>query len=83
MTSKIVNWCTTDIRPFDTIIGKGFIDFSQELLNIGRRNSSYNVNIHDILPHPTTISRNIDYEYNKALKCIIPEVTKAIMAGKN
>lgn len=57
INQKITNFVCRDLRPFDIIIGQGFREFSQELINIG---SIYGcLKVDDLLPHPTTVSRNI------------------------
>lgn len=46
-----------DLCPFDIVTGQGFREFSQELINIG---STYGrLQVDDLFPHPTTISRNL------------------------
>ncbi|CAH1770381.1 7853_t:CDS:1, partial [Entrophospora sp. SA101] len=55
-TKKIVNFVCKDLCPFETIVGLGFQELAQEFIKIG---SIYgNVSIEELLPHPTTISRN-------------------------
>lgn len=55
--NKIVNLVCKDLRPFEIIVGQGFREFSQEMINIG---ATYgNLSVDNIFPHPTTISRNI------------------------
>ncbi|CAG8841620.1 41395_t:CDS:2, partial [Gigaspora margarita] len=56
-TNKIVNFVCKDLRPFEIIEGEGFRDFSQEMINIGAKFGQ--IQIDDLFPHPTTISRNI------------------------
>lgn len=56
-TNKLVNFVCKDLRPFEIIEGKGFRDFSQEMINIGAKFGQIQVN--DLFPHPTTISRNV------------------------
>lgn len=56
-TKKIVNLVCKDLRPFEIITGQGFREFSQEMINIGSIHGCLQVD--DLFPHPTTISRNI------------------------
>jgi|SRR3954454_10207094 hypothetical protein len=56
-TKKIVDFVCKDLRPFEIISGQGFREFAQEMINIG---SIYGcLQVDDLFPHPTTISRNI------------------------
>jgi hypothetical protein len=56
-TKKIINLVCKDLRPFEIILGKGFKEFSQEMINIG---ATYgNLSVDELFPHPTTISRNV------------------------
>ncbi|CAF3196992.1 unnamed protein product [Rotaria socialis] len=55
-------------RAFHLLKGSGFIRLAKELFNSGKLLSlSTNIQIEDLLPNPTTISRNIDrlYTYYK------------------
>lgn len=56
-TNKIINLVCKDLRPFEIIVGQGFREFSQEMINIG---ATYgNLSVNELFPHPTTISRKI------------------------
>ena len=56
-TKKIVNFVCKDLRSFKIITGQGFREFAQEMINIG---SMYGyLEVDDLFPHPTTVSRNI------------------------
>ncbi|KAL7380417.1 hypothetical protein ABVT39_017576 [Epinephelus coioides] len=55
VTTKCVNFCCMDIRPFETIAGTGFKQLAQELINVG---ATYGrVSAKELLPDPTTIFR--------------------------
>jgi hypothetical protein len=56
VTKKIVNLVCKDLRPFEIIVGQGFREFSQEMIDIGSKFGSLQV---DNFSHSTTISRNI------------------------
>lgn len=56
-TEKIVNFVCKDLRPFEIITGQGFREFAQEMINIGSKYGYLQVD--ELFPHPTTISRNI------------------------
>jgi hypothetical protein len=56
-TKKIINLVCKDLRPFEIILGEGFREFSQEMINIGATYGTLSVD--ELFPHPTTISRNV------------------------
>ncbi|CAF4387316.1 unnamed protein product, partial [Rotaria socialis] len=50
-----------DNRAFELVGGNGFINLAQTIFDVGQELSkSQNINVSDLLPHPTTVSRNID-----------------------
>ncbi|ROI78674.1 Transposable element Hobo transposase [Anabarilius grahami] len=55
--SKFVNYCVdfccTDLRPFDIVSGEGFTKVAQGLINIGARYGSVDAN--GVLPHRQTV----------------------------
>lgn len=60
---KLVDACTEfvalDNRPFYLISGNGFINLAQVIFDTGKSASKFiNINITDLLPHPTTVSTN-------------------------
>ena len=54
---KIINLVCKDLRSFEIIVGQGFREFSQEMIDISSKYGSLQVD--DLFSHPTTISRNI------------------------
>jgi hypothetical protein len=56
-TKKIMEFVCKDLRPFEIITGSGFREFAQEMINIGSVHGR--ISIDDLLPHPTTVSRNV------------------------
>jgi len=55
--NKCVKYCSLNIRPMLAIKGLGFREICQFFLDIGAKYGSIDLN--DILPHPTTVSRHI------------------------
>ncbi|KAL4097820.1 hypothetical protein QTP88_022528 [Uroleucon formosanum] len=55
---KCVKYCCMDIKPMYSIEGEGFKQFGQFLLDVGAKYGK--IDIADILPHPTTVSRHIE-----------------------
>lgn len=60
---KCVKYCCMDIRPMSAIEGNGFKNFGQILLDVGAKFGK--IDISDILPHPTTVSRHINKTANE------------------
>lgn len=69
-----------DVRPFEIITGKGFINLVQYFVSIGARYGE--VDVTTILPHPTTISRNVSDVKSKKHKELFPIIQKAIKNGE-
>ncbi|KAL4113024.1 hypothetical protein QTP88_016728 [Uroleucon formosanum] len=55
---KCVKYCSMDIKPMYSIESEGFKQFGQFLLDVGAKYGK--IDIADILPHPTTVSRHIE-----------------------
>lgn len=60
---KCVKYCCMDIRPMSAIEGNGFKNFGQFLLGVGAKFGKIDIN--DILPHPTTVTRHINKTTNE------------------
>lgn len=54
---KITKFVCRDLRSFNIIKGKGFQELAQSLISLGSRCGDMDVK--DVLPDPTTVSRNI------------------------
>lgn len=54
---KCVRFCSLDIRPMTTIAGPGFKELGQFLIKVGSQHGP-DININDLMPHPTTITTN-------------------------
>ncbi|CAF4769321.1 unnamed protein product, partial [Rotaria sp. Silwood2] len=56
ITNAAVELVSLDSRAFELISGDGFINFAQTVLDVGQNLSNkQNLNILDLLPHPTTV----------------------------
>jgi hypothetical protein len=49
--------CAVDMRPFMFMKGKDFLNFAQNLINIGA--TFGRINVTDVLPHRTTVSNHV------------------------
>ncbi|CAF4559875.1 unnamed protein product, partial [Rotaria magnacalcarata] len=48
-----------DNRAFELLGGNGFINLAQTIFDVGQELSkSQNINVSDLLPHPTTVSKS-------------------------
>jgi len=59
MTTATTDYCTTDMRPFESLSGLGLKALIQMTLDIGS-SSTGRVTIDKLLTNPTTVSRNVD-----------------------
>lgn len=57
-TEKCVEVCCLDIRPYDLVAGRGFVDILQHFVNVAAKYGKFDVK--DVLPHPTTVSRHVE-----------------------
>jgi hypothetical protein len=76
VTKACVSLSCKDIRPFDIVTGSGFTDYLQSLIKIGSLHE--NLNVKDLLPHPTTISCNTQKEAEKMHKSLITSIRSLI-----
>lgn len=58
VTDACISLCCQDLRPFEVVAGDGFMKYTQAILKLQHRHKTL-LNAADILPHPTTISRNV------------------------
>ena len=58
ITNACVNFPCQDLRPFETVGGAGFENLVQELFKLQHKHKAL-LKASDILPHPTTVSRQV------------------------
>ncbi|CAF0799454.1 unnamed protein product [Adineta steineri] len=57
ITNATVEFVSLDTRAFELVCGDGFLYFAQTLLDVGKKlSNAQNINVVDLLPHPTTVS---------------------------
>ncbi|CAF5137493.1 unnamed protein product, partial [Rotaria sp. Silwood1] len=61
----VQSFCALGARVFDVVKGDGFINLAKTLFGVGRGSNTSSIEITDLLPHPTTISRNITRFYEE------------------
>lgn len=54
---KCVQFCSQDIRPMDIVAGSGFKNLANYLISVGSKYGE--VSAENLLPHPTTVQRNM------------------------
>lgn len=62
----LTEWVIANCRPFQIVKDSGLLKFSEFLVSIGAKYGLH-VNVEALLPHPTTISRNVSTLYDKTL----------------
>lgn len=78
VTEKLVEFCAKDMRPFSIVEGEGFRNLVQFLWSMGAIYGNQITDITCILPHPTTISRNVAAIKEEMMQAVIPIVKSAI-----
>ncbi|CAF4693427.1 unnamed protein product, partial [Rotaria sp. Silwood2] len=58
-------FCALGTRAFDVVKGDGFENLAKTLFGVGRGRNTSSIEITDLLPHRTTISRNITRLYEE------------------
>ena len=69
MTKATVEMCALDLRPFTEIAGDGFRGLLIVCTDIAQ-NVQGKIDIQDLLPHPTTISQNLDVYADKVRQAL-------------
>lgn len=76
LTAKLVEFCARDIRPFEIVTGGGFRALIQHIWSLGAFYG--NKDVACIIPHPTTISRNVKSIKEEKLEQLLPVIENAI-----
>lgn len=81
-TEKVTEWSVQNCRPFGIIEDVGLKKFAEFLIEVGAKFGA-NVNLETLLPHPTTISKNITRLYKIQFENLKAEIknVKAIGYG--
>ena len=66
ITEACVEFCAIDGRSFESVAGAGFINLAKQLINAGAVLGT-SISASELLPHPTTVSINILYQYRMNL----------------
>lgn len=76
LTAKLVEFCAKDMKPFEIVSGEGFRALVQHIWSLGAFYGNRDVG--DILPHPTTISRNVSSIKEKKEQQVLPVIENAM-----
>ncbi|KAG4078080.1 hypothetical protein HA402_002131 [Bradysia odoriphaga] len=82
MTKKLVEFCATDMRPFEIIQGEGFRQLAQFIWSMGSLHGNQFTDVTCILPHPTTISRNVTAIKEDTMKRVMPAIKNSMEDGE-
>ncbi|CAF3950481.1 unnamed protein product [Rotaria sp. Silwood2] len=62
ITEACVEFCAVDGRSFESVAGTGFINLAKQLISAGAILGT-SINVNELLPNPSTISRNVEPFY--------------------
>ncbi|CAF1448781.1 unnamed protein product [Rotaria sordida] len=65
ITEACTEFCALDGRAFDVMKGNGFKKLVKTVFDAGRLTNKSSIDVTDLLPHPTTISRNVTQLYEQ------------------
>lgn len=77
MTEKCVDFVCADLRLHDTIAGQGFFKLAQHLVDTAAKIGKFDVK--EILPHPTTLSRNLIERAQTLRRAVVTDLTDTIV----
>lgn len=72
-TKIITQWCIGNCRPFQLVQDSGLISYSEFLISVATKYGG-SIAIEKLLPHPITLSRNVEGLYDNMLAKIQKEV---------
>ncbi|BBN19838.1 hypothetical protein Mp_8g14090 [Marchantia polymorpha subsp. ruderalis] len=80
ITVALADMRAVDMRPFYIVKGTGFKNYTQTVLNIGV-NSKVGMLVDNILPDPTTISKNVRMRSNAGREILIAALKSHLAEG--
>lgn len=78
--NDVVKFMCQDLKPFKTISGNGFKNLIDKIITVGARFGD-SLTAHEILPHPTTVSRAIPEVANDHRMKLREKLMKTIETG--
>lgn len=76
----LTQWCIDNCRPFQFIQDSGLKNFFNFLISVGAKYGS-NVDVEKLLPHSSTVSRNINNIYDATLNNVKIEIAEYCKYG--
>lgn len=73
---KCVDFVAADLRPYDSIAGRGLVQLAQHLVDTAASIGKFDVR--DILPHPTTVSRHVEERALKFRRAVVDDIKETI-----
>lgn len=77
---KCSSWVIEDCRPFSTVHGSGFVKLVKFFIKIGAKYGEH-VNVEDLLPDATTISRKVKKDANEKKQELKDEIKSVVNSG--
>nr|AAD03082.1 putative transposase [Bactrocera tryoni] len=77
---KFTSWVVEDCRPFSVVQGSGFIKLVKFFIKIGASYGEH-VDVEDLLPSATTISRNVQKCANEKKEELKEEINNIVSSG--
>ncbi|CAF1635871.1 unnamed protein product, partial [Didymodactylos carnosus] len=67
ITTASLEYCVLDSRPFEQVSGVGFVSLAKTLIQTGTHHPNILriTSVEKLLPHPSTLSRNLEQMYNE------------------
>lgn len=81
VTRACVDFVCKDLRPFNTIEGDGFTSLVQKLLDLQHK-SSTRLDAKSLLPHPTTVSRNLQTKASSVRSSLNVSIQEAFRVSR-
>ncbi|KAH8404556.1 hypothetical protein KR215_003351, partial [Drosophila sulfurigaster] len=79
-TKVCADWIVEDCRPFSAVKGTGFMKMVQFFVKLGALYGE-NVDLEDVIPDPTTISRNVQKAAEEKKKELRGEISEIVRSG--
>ncbi|KAH8284403.1 hypothetical protein KR044_004965, partial [Drosophila immigrans] len=77
---KCAIWIAEDCRPFSAVSGSGFMQMIQFFIKMGATYGEH-VDVEDLLPDPTTVSRKVQNKANEKKMEIKDEICNVVRSG--
>lgn len=73
VVEAVTQWTIKNCRPFKMVADEGLVKYTELILSIGEKYGA-EVEVEKMLPHPTTVSRNIEKLYGQTYDILKAEI---------